>query len=75
MVTEIMHAQLTKAIFELVTGKFPRTLKDLAITGEDLLAVGLVGKQVGDALEKALIAVMFEQVENKKEDLMKLITQ
>ena len=42
-------------------------VKDLAVTGNDLLALGLRGKQIGQALDIVLGAVIDERLENEKE--------
>ena len=49
------------------------TLKDLAVNGNDLIAAGLRGKAVGDALQRLLEAVMDGCAENRKEDLLKFL--
>ena len=46
------------------------TLKDLAVNGRDLTALGLKGKAVGDALQSLLEAVMDGLVPNEKEALL-----
>lgn len=46
------------------------TLKDLAVNGRDLLAAGLKGKAVGEALQLLLEAVMDGKVPNEKAALM-----
>ena len=46
------------------------TLKDLAVNGRDLTAVGLKGKAVGEALQFLLEAVMDGRVPNEKEVLL-----
>ena len=46
------------------------SLKDLAVNGRDLLAAGLKGKAVGEALQSLLEAVMDGKVPNEKEALM-----
>jgi tRNA nucleotidyltransferase (CCA-adding enzyme) len=46
------------------------TLKDLAVNGRDLMAAGLKGKAVGEALQALLEAVMDGQAENSREALM-----
>lgn len=46
------------------------TIKCLAITGTDLLAAGITGEKIGEALEKALDAVIEEKIPNKKDDLL-----
>ena len=45
-------------------------ISQLAITGKDLLQAGLQGEAIGEALEKALIAVIDEKVANNKTDLL-----
>ena len=42
-------------------------VKDLAVDGNDLLALGLRGKQIGQALDIVLGAVIDERLENEKE--------
>ena len=42
-------------------------VKDLAVNGNDLLALGLRGKQIGQALDIVLGAVIDERLENEKE--------
>ena len=49
------------------------TLKDLAVNGRDLTALGLKGKAVGDALQSLLEAVMDGLVPNEKEALLQFI--
>jgi tRNA nucleotidyltransferase (CCA-adding enzyme) len=46
------------------------TLKDLAIKGHDLMALGYSGPAIGQALQKLLDLVLDEQVENQKEALL-----
>ena len=45
-------------------------IAQLAITGKDLLEEGLQGEAIGEALEKALDAVIDEKVANCKRDLL-----
>ena len=47
------------------------TVSDLAITGHDLMAEGLQGKDIGKALAKALEWVLENPDENGKENLLK----
>ena len=49
------------------------TLKDLAVNGRDLTALGLKGKAVGEALQSLLDAVMDGKVPNEREELLKVI--
>ena len=49
-------------------------LKDLAVTGKDLLAYGMKpGKQIGETLSGLLDYVLSHPEENQKEQLLKLV--
>ena len=50
------------------------TLKDLAVNGRDLMAAGLKGKAVGEALQALLEAVLDGRVPNDKEALLSELT-
>ena len=47
------------------------SLKDLAVKGGDLAALGLRGKEIGEGLQMLLSAVMEEKTKNDKESLLK----
>lgn len=49
------------------------SLKHLNINGNDLIRLGLKGKEIGDKLKLLLEAVIEGKCENKKEDLIKYI--
>ena len=49
---------------------FEEDMEDLAVNGRDLMAAGLKGKAVGEALQSLLEAVMDGRVPNEKEALM-----
>ena len=49
------------------------SLKDLALNGHDLMALGYEGKAIGDTLNRLLELVMDEQVENTREALLKVL--
>lgn len=46
------------------------SLKDLAINGRDVMAMGLNGKEIGKALQACLDAVLDERVPNERDALM-----
>ena len=50
-------------------------IKDLAISGNDLLAAGFTGESIGNALEKAVNAVIDEKIPNNKADLLTYLLQ
>ena len=63
----------TEALDALLAEQPCFTLKDLAVSGSDLLAAGLRGKAVGEALQRLLDAVMDGSAENRRDDLLKLL--
>ena len=46
------------------------SLKDLAVKGYDLLALGLKGKDIGTALDELLKSVIEERCQNDRESLL-----
>ena len=51
------------------------SLKDLAVNGRDLLSLGLTGREIGQALEYCLNAVMDERLPNEKQPLLEELRQ
>ena len=45
-------------------------LKDLAVNGNDLLALGYSGREIGLALQRLLQAVVAGEIENRREVLL-----
>lgn len=48
------------------------TIRDLAVDGRDLIALGYEGRQIGETLQTLLSAVLDERVENEREALLAL---
>lgn len=46
------------------------TLKDLAVNGNDMLEMGLTGREIGDVLRKCLDAVLEERMMNQRDELL-----
>ena len=53
--------------------KAPSKISDLAVSGRDLMALGLTGKEVGYALNELLRMVIEDPTKNEKEQLIKII--
>lgn len=65
----------TYAMVDRMTAEMDRiTPKDLAVRGSDLMALGLSGAQIGQALESLIHAVVFEHLDNRKEILLAYLT-
>jgi tRNA nucleotidyltransferase/poly(A) polymerase len=62
-------------LFDLASGSYPKTLKEVEIKGTDLLEVGYQGKVVGDALKAALLGIYSEEVRNEKAALLAFVQE
>lgn len=67
---EQRYETLCKALDDLLASQPVFTLKQLAVNGRDLLALGGKGKQVGNILNSLLEAVMDETLPNDKTALI-----
>lgn len=50
-------------------------ISDLKIDGNDLLALGYKGRKIGETLERLLLSVSEEKIENERESLLTAITK
>jgi tRNA nucleotidyltransferase/poly(A) polymerase len=58
---------------ELLDNKYPKTIGELQINGNDLIQLGYKGKEIGDNLKMLLLKVYANKVKNNREDLLKSI--
>ncbi len=58
---------------KLLSDGFPYRLRDLAVSGNDLISVGIKGSAIGEALDALLDRVILAEVENNKEALLSSI--
>ena len=58
---------------EILLYEEPMSIKDLVINGYDVMALGLVGKEIGEALDKCLEFILENPDNNKKEILIDII--
>lgn len=73
--SQIIPEQIENAAQELLQGKYPKTVNELAVNGNDLMQKGLQGKAVGDMQKSMLIQVYADKVRNNKEELLSLLTE
>jgi len=64
---------ISQAIEEFRNQKMPKGMGDLDINGNDLMSLGLKGKEVGDMLKSLLIRIYFDKIENRKEELLNFV--
>lgn len=62
-----------KLIDEIEKSNTPLCVKELDISGTDLLSIGITGNAVGVALSDALDAVINEKISNNKHELLRYI--
>ncbi|MBR5527579.1 MAG: DUF4093 domain-containing protein [Clostridia bacterium] len=63
------------ALFEdiFANPEIPKSIKQLDISGNDLAALGLCGKDIGNTLDALLIDALSGRTENKKSELLKAV--
>lgn len=64
------YTQVETVLDALLAEQACFSLKDLAINGRDVIALGLSGREIGQALQKCLNAVMEEKLPNNKKALL-----
>lgn len=71
--SEILPQNIKFAAEELLQSKYPKTLGELAVNGNDLMTLGLKGKEIGGTLKMMLLKIYSDSVKNDKEELLKLV--
>lgn len=65
-----LYEQAEAALAELLAENACFSLKDLAVNGQDMAALGLAGREIGQALRACLEAVLAERLPNEREALL-----
>ena len=70
----LAHSNLTlsNVLNEFKNGTMPKSVNELALNGKDLMGLGLIGKQIGDAQKLMLNSVFTEELVNTQESLESL---
>jgi hypothetical protein len=71
----IWKANCKNAAQELLQGKYPKTVNELAINGNDIMKRGLQGKAIGDMQKAMLIRIYADNVRNDREELLSLVSE
>lgn len=69
------YAETVQMINEIISEKECFSVKDLKINGNDLIALGFKGKEIGEKLNLCLEAVIDGTVENGQSSLIKFLTE
>ena len=67
---EFDFAAMHRIVDELVAENSCLTLRDLAVNGHDLMALGITGRRIGELLNSLLCRVLDEELPNEKEALL-----
>jgi tRNA nucleotidyltransferase/poly(A) polymerase len=73
--SKILPSGIKIAANELLQGKYPKTVNELAVNGGDLMQIGLKGKEIGDAQKNLLIKIYSDKVANNEEMLLNSLNQ
>lgn len=65
-----LYDQTEAALAELLAGDACFSLRDLAVNGRDMAALGLAGREIGGALRACLDAVLEGELPNEREALL-----
>ena len=68
-------AEIHRLLREILEEQSCLTLKDLAVNGHDLMALGLQGRAVGEMLNRLLSLVLEEELPNEKAALLRRIKE
>ncbi|MFA5366435.1 MAG: GNAT family N-acetyltransferase [Dehalococcoidia bacterium] len=71
----ILPENIENAARELVQGKYPKTLGELTVNGNDLMTLGFKGSEIGDMLKSILLKIYADKLRNDKQELMKFAQQ
>lgn len=66
---------LDRYLNEFINKKYPRNYRDLSIDGDDLLAIGYKGPEIGEMLKFILNAILSDSVKNDKKSIMDYIVK
>ena len=67
----VQFSQIRSLMAEIEAENACLAIRDLAVNGHDLMALGYTGKEIGQALQKLLDQVLDEKIPNEKNALLK----
>ncbi len=70
--SQILPEAISNAAQELLQGKYPKTVDELAVNGNDLMELGLHGEAIKNMKKSLLINVYSDKVGNNREELLNL---
>ena len=71
----VINNYIRRILSEFESGKYPAKITDLEINGNDLMAMGINGKEIGLTLGEIFSSILRDKLENNKEDIVNFIQQ
>ena len=68
--SQILRTDLLYLLEEFNSGKYPTSLKSLAINGNDLLEKGFIGKEIKEMQYAILNEIFSDRIKNEKEEIL-----
>ena len=68
--SQILRTDLLDLLEEFNSGKYPISLKSLAINGNDLLEKGFIGKEIKEMQYAILNEIFSDRIKNEKEEIL-----
>ncbi len=69
----ILPNSIKIAANELLSGKYPKTINELKINGNDLISMGLKDKEIGKMLKQLLLKIYADKIVNDKKTLLDFV--
>lgn len=63
------------AISEFKTKNYPKSIKELDITSEELMDMGYLNERLGEVYKFIVKRILYDKIPNKKEEIIKLLTK
>lgn len=72
--SNFIPSKLRKYVDELKSGKYPMSIKDLEIDGNDLMELGFKGKEIRDVQELLLKKIYNDELNNQKQEIIDFLS-
>ena len=71
----LLNNYVTKLLSQFKNGEYPSKITDVHISGDDLIAMGLQGKEIGIMLGRIFSAILRDKLKNNKNDIIHFIQE
>ena len=75
LISGFVTSLLSGVIKDFANKKYPASISDLIINGNDLMELGFKGKEIGETLNKILGGIYNNQIKNERRDILMFINK